>query len=717
MKKLLALLLISFIIFSVCVATGVNAANVPFTALGTVVDRHGHPVSGATVTLINDNWQELGRTTSDSNGNFGFTNVPPGTSNLVKVKVSLTESGKTYQTEIQNVLWYDTSAGIVKFDLKDTTLFQYPPPEYGYIWGVMQTDGANPRSLGNGAVYVKGGASDQTYYSFTSNGAGQGKGTFLMHLPIGHYRVYGQYMENGMIFQSKPYEVDVYGATQYTESNALTISVPTTTPATSAWPEIIPGVFTNTVSGKVTTRDNKPLADATVTLWQSADDITRPPTKKAEARTDVNGVYQFYDVRVTSDPPDGSEIFGMKKFTVSTSFTDPEGNTLVKNESFNLYHPNVLFGIGKMEESARNVTIDLQFDYARSGWIEILCDPQGAKVFVDNQPLIDPETGEQYVTPCTPYIDPGTHIIKLSAEGYEDKTYPVNIKENMETQSIVAHLSQPAVPAWVTLAVVVIILLIVVIVILVLLASKRHVFLGPLAGVLSPLKKSVGGAIGNAGSSSEAKKAHKARLAEMKRAEQANRAMINEPHFQATQPKLDAKKPEHGLSLNTRMDRPGLPEYRGEDEVASPPSAVSAREIYRKKEQPGVERVPHSQHSGAAQSGAAAARHPVGHDQPAEQDGRIRIPRAKPAAATMGSTMQDKERVIRYIREHSDGVSFIQMSNDLEIQPNTLTIITKELVINDDIEKVKGLYYFKSHVSQGDDSKSSVVVWRLDGDE
>jgi hypothetical protein len=81
------------------------------------------------------------------------------------------------------------------------------------------------------------------------------------------------------------------------------------------------------------------------------------------------------------------------------------------------------------------------------------------------------------------------------------------------------------------------------------------------------------------------------------------------------------------------------------------------------------------------------------------------------------TSIKDKEKVIRYIREHQDGVSFIQMSNDLEIPPNTLTMITKELVINDDIEKVKGLYYYKSHDSSSGDRESSVVVWRLDGEE
>jgi hypothetical protein len=114
-------------------------------------------------------------------------------------------------------------------------------------------------------------------------------------------------------------------------------------------------------------------------------------------------------------------------------------------------------------------------------------------------------------------------------------------------------------------------------------------------------------------------------------------------------------------------------------------------------------------------------REPVFRESPitAEPDGRIRVPRAMPQVARdqPASSLKDKERVIRYIREHGDGVSFIQMSNELEVPPNTLTIITKELVINDDIEKVRGLYFYKTHDTSQDEGKSSVVVWRLDGED
>jgi hypothetical protein len=153
---------------------------------------------------------------------------------------------------------------------------------------------------------------------------------------------------------------------------------------------------------------------------------------------------------------------------------------------------------------------------------------------------------------------------------------------------------------------------------------------------------------------------------------------------------------------------------------------VSARDIYRKVENAEIERVPHGQATG----NMGRSTNFGGYDTPpreaparempirAEPDGRIRVPKAMPAARDQpANSIRDKERVIRYIRDHQDGVSFIQMSNELEVPPNTLTIITKELVINDDIEKVKGLYYYKTHDSSQDEGKSSVVVWRLDGED
>jgi hypothetical protein len=243
-------------------------------------------------------------------------------------------------------------------------------------------------------------------------------------------------------------------------------------------------------------------------------------------------------------------------------------------------------------------------------------------------------------------------------------------------------------------------------------------FIGPLAGVLTPLNKALSGMRSSGEARKEQREAQKARAAELKRSEQAHRAQMADSSL-TSKPKLDGRKHEPDRSFGT-TEQPRLPEHAGES-----PSMVSARDIYRKVENADIERVPHGQATGTMGRSAYG-----GYDMPpraaparempitAEPDGRIRVPKAMPAARDQpANSIRDKERVIRYIRDHQDGVSFIQMSNELEIPPNTLTIITKELVINDDIEKVKGLYYYKSHDSSQDEGKSSVVVWRLDGED
>jgi hypothetical protein len=189
----------------------------------------------------------------------------------------------------------------------------------------------------------------------------------------------------------------------------------------------------------------------------------------------------------------------------------------------------------------------------------------------------------------------------------------------------------------------------------------------------------------------------------------------------ASKQKLDSRRKEQD-SFNVPAELARLPEHAGDDLTM-----VSARDIYRKAENPAIERVSHSQATGNMTKSPPFVgrdmpqREPVFRESPitAEPDGRIRVPRAMPQVARdqPASSLKDKERVIRYIREHGDGVSFIQMSNELEVPPNTLTIITKELVINDDIEKVRGLYFYKTHDTSQDEGKSSVVVWRLDGED
>jgi len=77
-----------------------------------------------------------------------------------------------------------------------------------------------------------------------------------------------------------------------------------------------------------------------------------------------------------------------------------------------------------------------------------------------------------------------------------------------------------------------------------------------------------------------------------------------------------------------------------------------------------------------------------------------------------GFTREEQDYVLRYIIQNPGGVSFVQMSRDLDIPMNVLTLITKELVINGLVEKEKGNYYPKTQTEQVD--SSSVMVWRDD---
>jgi hypothetical protein len=718
MKKLIPLLfIISFIILPLCYVPQATAVS-QLTVMGTVIDRHGNTIPGATVQLVNDqsfgaSWQILGTTTTDSNGNFRFFSVP-SSSTLVKVIITVTADGKTYTNKLQlnDYKWVDASQTLLEMPTSETTLRNYPPPEYGYLWGVVQQDGSNPRELVNAVVYVMSG--EQKYYSFTNNG-----GSYSMKLPVGTYSIYAQYQENGLIYQSPiRSNINVIGADNERDANPLTISVPMSSPASNPIPAEIPGIFTNTVNGTVMFQDGSGIPGVTVSLWQSTDVGIGNFIKKAETTSDANGYYQFSDVKVTSDPPDNKEVYARKEYRVSATYTDPAGTAHVQNYSFSLYHPNVILGIGQTEQSARNMTADLKMDYSTSGWIKITSYPSGARVYVDGQPLNGPD-GTQLITPCTAYIPAGDHTVRVSASGYADGNYPVHMVANQQTEDLPVQLSKPLVPGWVVPAVAILIILIAVGLILALVASKRHMFMGPLAGVTAPLGKMFGGMRSSGEARKAQREAQKARAAELKKAEQAHRAQVADASL-ASKPKLDGRKHDPERSFG-KVEQPRLPEHAGES-----PSMVSARDIYRKVENADIERVPHMQATGNMSRTASFG----GYDMPpreapaketsitAEPDGRIRVPKAMPAARDQQAGMiRDKERIIRYIRDHQDGVSFIQMSNELEIPPNTLTIITKELVINDDIEKVKGLYYYKTRDTSLDESKSSVVVWRLDGED
>jgi hypothetical protein len=249
------------------------------------------------------------------------------------------------------------------------------------------------------------------------------------------------------------------------------------------------------------------------------------------------------------------------------------------------------------------------------------------------------------------------------------------------------------IPSWVPALFALLILVIVAIIFLFILFKKKEMFLGPLGGLSASMKNKAG----DMKAQRDIQKAHKAELADRKRSEDHARIATRAPPAKAK------------LADEKRLPRIGggkPAEYASVEEDDYKPSVVFANEIYKKPERSNVERV---QNQVRHEESMVPSRQ-------VESDGRIRVPKSLPQPKEMSASVRDKERVLKYVKDHPDGVSFIQMSNDLDIVPNVLTLITKELVINDDIEKVKGMYYFKSHDASTEDS-SSVVVWRLDADK
>jgi hypothetical protein len=684
-----------------------SAAGNTFMVMGKVSDRNGNPVVGAVVTLIDGIYIELGTTTTDQNGNFEFPNIV-SKSDTCKVYVKYFDGATEYKILPTEVPWYSTQQAIVQVDPKVTQFVKYPPPEYGYIWGFIQTDTSSGRTL-DGVVYAVSPNNEQKYYTFADRSGGNGQYTF--YLPKGTYYVYAQHEENGVIYQSpKRVPVTVEGNSYQTDVNPTLIIIPLTNPIPNPDPSYIPDKFTNKINGTVKTKDGKPYSDAIVSLYQKSDDGSRFIKKDQYiARTDANGYYEFYGVGVTSDS--GIEVAGSKNFMINVEYTDNTGVRGNISEMRPLYYPNTIMSFN-MEQSARNLTVNFSLPYAKSGWVNINSDPAGSRLSVDGKPLLDGD-GKQYTTPCTAYIDAGKHEVKLSYDGYSDKTFTIEMEENKEHQAVFASLDKSIVPSWTPVVVAALILIAVAGITAFMLFQKKHIVMGPLNGTITSMKHKYEDMKAN----SEISKAHKAEAAEQRRIElQQKAAQKRESQAAAakqshTAPKkIEDKKilPDVKSIGNIASSLPkiggGKPASIDREEYDEKPTVAFASDIYKRPDTyTGLERI--------ANKGSTNL--PAKQQEP---DVRLKVPKTPPVKET-ATTTKDKERIIRYIKEHSDGVSFIQMSNDLEITPNNLTIMMKELVINDDVEKVKGLYYYKSHDQSLDDGKSSVVVWRLDGDK
>jgi Sec-independent protein translocase protein TatA len=740
--------------------------------MGKVTDRYGNGVADATVTLVDNNYKQVAKTKSDVNGDFEFVSISLDTE-TAKVLTSYTDdTGKTYTVQPEFSKWFQASG--TQWILQNSTqITDYPPPSYGFVSGAIQTGTSSGDRTLDGVVYLSDG--EVTYYKKSVKSSGTSG--FLFYVEPGTYTIYAQHEENGMIYESQRKQITV-AANMLSQVTPQIVVVSLNTPKSNPDPATLPtDDHYNKVNGTVETKDGKPYAGATVTLYERADNGSGYLAKtNYVTKTDDKGYFEFDYVGVTTDD-NTMEIQGRKDIYVQIDYTDSSGQLQsTKSDTRQLYYPNMFIGVTGMEDTARNVMFGdkngiIYLPFAMSGWVSLTSDPPGASVYVDNQPLMGSD-GKQLVTPCTAYIAASTHNIKLSMEGYVDKVGTIEMVSNTMHDPVFMSLDRPVVPPIVTLIVAIIILLIVAVLIILLLASRREMLLAPFAGAIASFKKMQS----DRKASKAIARTHKAEAVDQRRPDRqhglADRLERAKEEVYSIEGQIESRVRREPAKRDTSRGQPakgdyarsaparGTPvkreaprrEYEESDFVDRGPapeeyvaSAAKKREgkklfdikgitnmpkkakAYQTKERSeekspvvfasdmykkpinDVERIP--------QEPAYTQRRENSYNEslPARDD-RIRIPKTAPQRDGTNA-VRDREKVLRYIKDHPEGVSFIQMSNDLEIIPNNLTYITKELVINDDIEKVKGLYYYKSRGSQTDDTSSSVVVWRLDGDK
>ena len=113
-----------------------------FTAIGIVTDANGNPLQNATVTLVDNNYKQVALTKTDSNGNFEFVSIDPGTASC-KVLTTYTDSnGKTYSVPPEFSNWF-TADGSVFINETYTQITDYAPAQFTTMGQVTDKNG-NP---------------------------------------------------------------------------------------------------------------------------------------------------------------------------------------------------------------------------------------------------------------------------------------------------------------------------------------------------------------------------------------------------------------------------------------------------------------------------------------------------------------------------------------------------------------------------------------------
>jgi hypothetical protein len=137
-------------------------------------------------------------------------------SSLVKTKVSYVHDGHTYSTSLENVRWMDASSGTVNFNLMDTRLYNYPPGNHGYVWGVVMDNITDGRVM-DSIVYLK-----NNTLTLSMDTTVTGRGSFSFEVTPGEYVIYAIHDSGDGRLVSNRTSIHVY------QSNDILLSEPIT---------------------------------------------------------------------------------------------------------------------------------------------------------------------------------------------------------------------------------------------------------------------------------------------------------------------------------------------------------------------------------------------------------------------------------------------------------------------------------------------------------
>lgn len=245
-----------------------SAADSTLLVTGIVTDANGNPLSGALVTLYDDQLTDIYQTYTNENGAFIISTV--SLTDRCKVTVSYRQGAIEYRTLLNNVSWYDNASGPISISPGDTKL---DLTAYGYIWGYVQSDPSSQSTISGKIYAINAGNPGSVYTAEADKDSG---GQYLLHVPAGSYIVYAMSDHKGKAYESERKQVSVPAVPYPTDVNPTIL--------------IVPYDYFK-VTGTVIDAENSPVNGARVLLYDGNSKLA------GETSTDYNGEFRFYAPR------------------------------------------------------------------------------------------------------------------------------------------------------------------------------------------------------------------------------------------------------------------------------------------------------------------------------------------------------------------------------------------------------------------------------------